>query len=141
MKELFYLLSLFILLSCQSKDEKKVENNQNMVVKQSEMAALMLEMFEENAKNKQLVLKGKFPKNYPDEYIKLHTAALTDSTDRDYAFKGYSDFYLMQQRMLYKLSDKDSLIPQHNNVVNSCISCHKVKCPGPIPRIQKLLIK
>ncbi|MAD96522.1 MAG: hypothetical protein CMB99_04260 [Flavobacteriaceae bacterium] len=139
----FLLLIGFVALltSCNQKKEVKVETDQNMMVKQSEMAALMLKMFDENAKNKQLVLKGDFPKDYPQEFIKLHTAVLTDENDRDVAFKGYSDFYLMQQKILYNLTDKDSLIPQHNQVINSCISCHQVKCPGPIPRIQKLLIK
>ncbi len=139
----FFLLFvvLTLLFSCNQKKVVKVETNQDMIVKQSEMAALMLKMFDENAKNKQLVLKGDFPKDYPVEFIKLHTAVLTDANDRDIAFKGYSDFYLMQQKILYNLSDQDSLIPQHNQVINSCISCHQVKCPGPIPRIQKLLIK
>ena len=132
---------LFLLVSCQEKEVKKANHNQNMIVKQSEMAALMLQMFEVGAENKQLVLNGKFPKNYPENFTKIHSAVLTDPSDRDVAFKGFADFYLLQQKELYELSQKEFLIEQHNNVVNSCISCHQVKCVGPIPRIKKLLIK
>lgn len=132
---------LFLLISCKEKEVEKTNDNQNMIVKQSEMAALMLEMFEVGAENKQLVLKGKFPKNYPENFTKIHSAVLTDPSGRDVAFKGFADFYLLQQKELYELSQKDFLIEQHNNVVNSCISCHQVKCVGPIPRIKKLLIK
>lgn len=132
---------LFSLIACQEKTHKKEENKQNMIVKQSEMAALMLEMFEIGAQNKQLVLQGKFPKEYPTDFSKIYSAVLTDPSDRDAAFKGFADFYLFQQKELYELSQKEFLIQQHNNVVNSCISCHQVKCVGPIPRIKKLLIQ
>lgn len=135
------IVFLFMLISCQETAPRKEENNQNRIVKQSEMAALMLEMFEIGAQNKQLVLQGKFPKEYPTDFSKIHSAVLTDPSDRDAAFKGFADFYLLQQKELYELSQKEFLIEQHNNVVNSCISCHQVKCVGPIPRIKKLLIQ
>ena len=132
---------LFIsILSCVDKKENKVIIQENKAYQQSEMAALMLSMYQVNLENKKLILEGKFPEKYHQEFSKIHTAKLTDSTDRNAAFKGFSDFYLKNYKMLFE-TPKDSLKFSHNNTINSCIACHKTTCIGPIPKIKKLLIQ
>lgn len=49
MRFILVISIVFLLISCQEKEVKKVNDNQNMIVKQSEMAALMLKIFEVGA--------------------------------------------------------------------------------------------
>jgi CRISPR/Cas system-associated endonuclease Cas3-HD len=140
MKKSLCLLLFICVLSCVDKKENKVIIQENKAYQQSEMAALMLSMYQVNLENKKLILEGKSPEKYHQEFSKIHTAKLTDSTDRNAAFKGFSDFYLKNYKMLFE-TPKDSLKFSHNNTINSCIACHKTTCIGPIPKIKKLLIK
>ncbi|MHB0754645.1 hypothetical protein [Polaribacter sp. M15] len=140
MKKLLCLLLFICVLSCVDKKENKVIIQENKAYQQSEMAALMLNMYQVNLENKKLILEGKSPEKYHQEFSKIHTAKLTDSTDRNAAFKGFSDFYLKNYKMLFE-TPKDSLKFSHNKTINSCIACHKTTCIGPIPKIKKLLIK
>ena len=141
MKNIVFFLAIVFLMACNSsekKQEKQIEKKQN-IYKQSEMAALMLLMYQKNAENKKLILEGKQPRNFPDSFLKIHTAQLTDSTDRNADFKIFSDYYLNTFQQVF-ITSKDSLKVKHNNTINSCISCHKTTCIGPIPKIKKLLI-
>ena len=131
---------LFLLISCKEKEVEKTNDNQNMIVKQSEMAALMLLMYEKNEENKKLILAGKSPKEFPEEFLKIHTAQLTDSTDRNQNFEAFSKYYIKSIKQVFS-SPQDSLIENHNTAINSCIACHETTCVGPIPRIKKLLIQ
>jgi hypothetical protein len=139
MKNLFHIFLLLFIFGCTSKKEEKVVIKENKMYKQSEMAALMLKMYEVNLENKKLILEGKTPTDFPKEFINIHTAVLTDPTDRNASFKGFSDIYLNTFQQVFK-TDKGSLKVKHNNTVNSCIACHKTTCIGPIPKIKKLLI-
>ena len=140
MKNVLYLCLLFAVFSCNKNEKKEVVIIENKVVKQSEMAALMLKMYDKGLENKKLVIEGKTPENFPEEFLNIHTAKLTDPSDRTKNFKTFSDFYLNSFKEIYNTS-KDSLVINHNNAINSCIACHETTCVGPIPRIKKLLIK
>lgn len=141
MKKLLLLFSILLFVGCNAKKEQKVEiTPKGNFYKQSEMAALMLLMYQKNAENKQLILDGKQPKEFPKEFLKIHTAQLTDSTNRTLEFKTFSDFYLKNMKQVFEPT-KESLINKHNNTINSCITCHQTTCVGPIPKIKKLLIQ
>ncbi len=140
MKKILFIFLLITVFSCKKNETKEVVIIENKVVKQSEMAALMLKMYDKGLENKKLVIKGETPENFPDEFLKIHSAQLTDPSDRTKNFKTFSDFYLNSFREIYNTS-KDSLVINHNNAINSCIACHETTCVGPIPRIKKLLIK
>lgn len=139
MKNLFIFSVLIFMISCTHKKEEKANQQASNSYKQSEMAALMLQMYELNSENKSLILTGKKPQKLPKEFYNIHSAKLTDSTDRNASFEAFSEFYLDTYQQLVS-SSKDSLITNHNNTVNSCIACHKTTCIGPIPKIKKLLI-
>lgn len=140
MKNTLLIFILFVVFSCKKNESKEIVIIENKVVKQSEMAALMLKMYDKNLENKKLVLEGKQPKDFPKEFLNIHTAQLTDPSDKKPSFNAFSDFYLNSFKKVYETS-KDSLVFRHNNAINSCIACHETTCVGPIPRIKKLLIK
>lgn len=100
----------------------------------------MLLMYETNAQNKQLIINGKQPKEFPEEFLRIHTAKLTDSSDRNASFEAFSDIYLNNMKQVFQ-SSQESLTEKHNRTINSCIACHKTTCIGPIPKIKKLLIQ
>lgn len=138
MKKLFFIGFLFMsLVAC--KEEEKKEKTLT-TYKQSEMAALMNKMYSENEKVKQQILEGETPENFPEEYLKIHTATLTDPSDRTPAFTQFSDLYLSNLKDVFE-ADQDSLKKEFNETINSCIACHQTTCIGPIPRIKKLLIR
>ena len=140
MRKLVFVISLLVVFGCSSKKGEKTDVTPNYkMYKQSEMAALMIQMYAKNADNKRLVLEGKTPEDFPEEFLKIHTAQLTDPSDRNANFNAFSDFYLTSFKQVFETS-KDSLIIKHNNTINSCIACHKTTCIGPIPKIKKLLI-
>ena len=140
MKNLLHILLLLFVFGCSQKKEEKVIITEGKVYKRSEMAALMLKMYDLNLENKKLILEGKSPTNFPKEFLNIHTAKLTDSTNRNASFKNFSNFYLNSLNQVFETT-KDSLKTKHNNAINSCITCHQTTCVGPIPKIKKLLIQ
>jgi hypothetical protein len=144
MKYFYFIFSLFILLSCNAKkDTKEVIDTTNESYKQSEMTILMLQMYAVNLENKRVIVAGEDVgklTDFSDDFQKIHTSKLTDENDRDASFNAFSDFYLDTYQQLFKV-EKEALVQAHNQTINSCISCHKTTCLGPIPKIKKLLIQ
>ncbi|CAL2111983.1 conserved hypothetical protein [Tenacibaculum sp. 190130A14a] len=134
------------MIGCQSKKEtkeikivKKIPSNFQMY-KTSEMAELMRNMLAKNKEVREQIIDGKEIGDFNKEYIKIHTAKLTDSTDYDETFLTFAKHFEQTHRALFEVS-KEERKEQYNNAIESCIACHQVKCRGPIPRIEKLLIK
>jgi hypothetical protein len=140
MKSYFFIVLLFCVFGCSNSKKDEVKETKQQLYEQSEMAALMLQMYAVNLENKSRALQGNKPLEMPEEFLNIHSAKLTDPSDRTASFKSYSDFYLATYQQNDDLS-KDSLIINHNKTVNSCIACHKTTCIGPIPKIKKLLIQ
>lgn len=140
---LVLLILLISLFSCITKNEKieVVEEEKVFVTYElSPMAALMERMYAES-----LLLKGQIVEKDTNivvstDFIKeLEFAALTVPSDKDAFFeiqmKEFVDLYtsLESQEVIKKES--------YNAMIQSCLSCHQVKCTGPIERIKKLIIK
>lgn len=140
MKIFVFFIACFIFFSCKKEQPKNIVITESKQYKQSEMAALMLQMYAVNLENKKLILEGKKPNNFPEEFLDIHKATLTDPSDRDIAFTAFSDYYLKSFKDVFN-APLDSLAAKHNVAINSCISCHKTTCIGPIPKIKKLLIQ
>ncbi|WP_053992163.1 hypothetical protein [Mangrovimonas sp. TPBH4] len=139
------LLFLTVLYSCgeQPKEavvETEVPIKYDMYVP-SEMANLMNEMYNYKAELKQGILSGETPSRFPEQILKIHTAELSDFKDRTEAFEAMSKAFIEAEQRLFDSTSTESLKTRFNATVNLCISCHNMGCTGPIPRIQKLLIK
>jgi len=140
MNRLFFVFVLLISFSSCKTDDKKEAPKELIMREQSEMAVLMNKMFDENEKIKREILNGEIPQGFPDHYLKIHSATLTDPTDRTPQFKVFSDVYLKNLKDVFE-TNEESLKNKFNATINSCIACHQTTCLGPIPRIKKLLIK
>ncbi len=106
----------------------------------SELALLMRQMFDESMAAKKLIEEGKPAPDFSDQFVNIHTAEETDSTVRTEEFRALSELFLSQVEQLESAPEGDR-IAAHNNMVASCLACHKVYCPGPMVKIVKLRIK
>ena len=137
-----YLILVVIplfLLSC--KNEKSIEVKEPFqMYETSELATLMEEFYVYNDSLKSQILNDVDLMSLPSDFDKIHTAQMTDRFERDESFQLFADLFEKHQKEIYKVS-KDSLKGAFNKTIQTCVSCHKTTCTGPIPRIQKLLIK
>ena len=140
-KSVFLLLVSLILLSCNSdKKEDKKELVFDMY-EPSEMSLLMNRMYEINEGIKKDIMEGKTPEDFPLEFLKIHTAELSDFKHRNETFESFSKLFVEKEKDIFDTTSNDEAKKRFNQAINLCISCHKTECTGPIPRIKKLLIK
>lgn len=134
------ILICSIGFSCDtSKKEEIVKNAELVMYKPSEMALLMNEMYIFNEKTKEKIIKNEDLGEIPANFLNIHSAILTDPTDRTVGFDGFSQAFLLNQQAVFSANTIDKK-EQFNVMVNSCVACHKTTCIGPIPKIKKLLI-
>ncbi len=138
-KNLLFLLVL-VAFGCKETKEEPKEKKELIMAKTSEMAQLMNEMYAYNESIKQQIIDGGFDNSFPEKFKNIHSAVLTDPNDRDESFESFSKLFLEAQQAVFE-SQSEDLTANYNKAINACISCHEVKCVGPIPRIKKLLIK
>ena len=142
-----YIFLLALIFSCDSseKAEKKVTivdgSERYDVYQGSEMTNLMRGMHAFNLQLKKEVENGKVTTEFPEAFLKIHTAEFSNTKSRNATFDHYSGKFVEAQKLVFV---EDSIVPlteRYNNAINLCISCHQTECTGPIPKIKKLLIK
>ena len=144
MRLFFSLTLLFIIISCNSSgDSSEIENNkfEYDLYQPSEMALLMNHMVLVNDSIKKLILSGEVPEFFPMEFLTIETAVMSETKSRNEVFEAYSKVLIDNQKDLFDPEIERSLIDKYNNTINTCIACHKTECVGPIPKIEKLLIR
>ena len=145
MNKILLTISIFFFLSCNKNLEKKDCSSDQKTDKKfemyqmSEMAALMENMYIENEKLKERIKKGDSIGQFPSYFLNIHKAVMTDKSDNDQFFKDQAALFIKSQELIYK--DPKNAKQHFNEGINACVSCHQVKCGGPIPKIKKLYIK
>lgn len=156
MKNLFLIFVLsFFIFSCEKlkngdsievlgievSKKDSISNNKNgfEMYEMSEMAALMEQMYVDNQRLKERIIKGDTIGKFPQHFIKIHQAVMTDETDKDAFFNEQAAKFIKAQELIYE--DPKNAKEHFNNGIDACIKCHEVKCGGPIPKIKKLYIK
>ncbi|MEY8848490.1 hypothetical protein AB9K26_06730 [Psychroserpens sp. XS_ASV72] len=150
LKQLALILVCAITLGCQQHPETKKEKEVSIVdgtskyevYQSSEMASLMKGMHAYNMQLKAEVQKGEVTSEFPEEFLKIHSAEFSENKSRTQTFDHYSGKFIEAQKAVFEEGVKDSLlVGRYNEAINMCLSCHKTECTGPIPKIKKLLIK
>ena len=149
----FASLFFFIILleQCSSNAEKAIDgtvakDSVNCSTKplnpngDSELALLMRKMLHSSESLKEMIKQGNLPKEFPEEFLKIHSAQPTDSDTKKASFDGYANNYISNLNSLYK-SPKEELTKNYNAVIAACASCHSEHCPGPLTAINKLKIQ
>ena len=154
MKKVLLIIFGLLLFSCEKKVGDKSEKATDKetcttdstsskdgfeMYEMSEMAALMEQMYVDNERLKERIVKGDTIGKFPQHFIKIHKAVMTDETDKDAFFNEQAAKFIKAQELIYE--DPKNAKEHFNNGIDACIKCHEVKCGGPIPKIKKLYIK
>ena len=135
---------IIILGSCNSLGESTEIKNTKFeydLYHPSEMSLLMNHMLLVNDSIKKQIIAGEIPNSFPKEFMAIDTAVMTDTKFRTEIFEAYSKVLLDNQKDLFDPNVDVPLVDKYNNTINTCLACHKTECVGPIPKIQKLLIR
>lgn len=135
-----YIPFLFLLFfSCNKNTKNDAHKNDFEMYEMTEMALLMEKMYHENEVLKSKIINKDDIGSFSNEYLKISSATMTETSDNDSIYKIYANIYIENQQKIYleKGLEKENF----NKMVDACIICHEVKCKGPIERIKKLYIK
>ncbi|HNS11492.1 MAG TPA: hypothetical protein PKM97_02670 [Bacteroidia bacterium] len=105
----------------------------------SELSLLMRDMFNHAATARKLALSDEKDPDFPEKFKKIFTATPTDSETKNSHYDTFANIYLNAGKT-YSSSNTEDLKVNYNNLVNTCLACHSTHCPGPVPKIKKLLI-
>ena len=144
MNKLVFVLSTLFLFSCSKKKEEacdlpKEDGKKFEMYEMSEMAMLMEQMYADNERLKIRIVNGDTIGEFPQHFLKIHQAVMTDKQENDDFFKEHAKAFIASQELIYK--DAKNAKAHFNASIDQCIKCHEVKCGGPITRIKKLYIK
>lgn len=144
-------LGVFFFIGCNNKAEETEiepspiekpflgEDKKFEMYELSEMALLMEQMYVDNERLKARIQNGETIGEFPNHFLKIHKAVMTDNTENDAFFSEQAALFIKAQELIYK--DPENAKTHFNNGVSACVKCHEVKCSGPIPRIKKLYIE
>lgn len=124
--------------SCDKKEMSDTTKKFDMY-EMSEMALLMEQMYKDNEHLKKRIQKGDTIGKFPNHFLKIHAAVMTDEQENDAFFKAQAANFINAQKLIYE--DPKNAKEHFNAGIDACVQCHEVKCGGPIPRIKKLYIK
>lgn len=109
--------------------------------KDSELAKLMKQMMEFIKNEKANLEAGKAATMYPKSFDKVRTAKVTPGKQLSSEHTKYADDFITALSFYYKAETLEERKGKFNNVVYTCITCHKEECPGPISSIRLNLVK
>ncbi len=140
MKYRYLLFALvFVALACNSTKKEMKVVEEPVMYEATEMALLMRSMYQYNKTTKSQIINKDNLLPFPEEFLTIHTAVLTDPDERTKEFDSLSSRFLQAQKATFS-SKPDSAKYHFNRSINLCISCHETRCVGPIPKIMKLYI-
>lgn len=143
MKTLVYICLIALCFACNSSEEtpKKVKIVYYTDMELSEMSKLMNYMYAHNLGIKEDIKNGKTPTEFPEHFLTIHTAKLSEFKQRGEEFEYNTSQFIEVGKELYNENSSLDLKTRYNKAINLCISCHQKECPGPVTKIKKLLIK
>lgn len=142
MKKSILILLALMLLSCSKTNKEKANEKEDKkfdMYEMSEMAMLMEQFYVNNYQLKQKINNGAHLGEFPEQFLAIHTAAMTKKQERDSFFIANANKYIAAHKMIYSHPQKAKAY--FNSSIDVCVTCHQEKCTGPIQRIKKLYIK
>jgi len=139
---LFLIIASSLFFSCNKKQEEVPDSSGEKkfeMYEMSEMSMLMEQMYVDNERLKERIIKGDTIGEFPNHFLKIHKAVMTDTQENDDFFKEHAGAFIKSQELIYQ--DPKNAKEHFNESIDACIKCHEVKCGGPIVRIKKLYIK
>jgi cytochrome c553 len=107
----------------------------------SELAQIMRTIYEEGTQRKSMLLEGKLDPAVTESLFKMITATPTKPHMKGEGFEPYAQSFIRIYDDIHQASTVEEQIEAHNNMVTTCIACHKQFCDGPISKIESLYIQ
>ncbi|MEY2962980.1 MAG: hypothetical protein RL754_241 [Bacteroidota bacterium] len=107
----------------------------------SELAQIMRSIHDEAKLRKSVLEQGQLDTNITDNLFRMITAKPTKPHMKGEGFEPYAKAFIGSYNTIASATEVGVQIEAHNNMVTSCIACHKQFCDGPISRIEKLYIQ
>jgi hypothetical protein len=133
----FLLISFF---SCQKKEEVKSTTPVSYPNQDTPLALLMREMFLDMEEIRSSVENREALKSYLDKHKDILHSIPTNPKVKTAEFQLMGKAYLESLRILEN-SSQELMLENYKTLVSSCLGCHKQYCPGPVKRINKLIIE
>ena len=133
MKE-FLIILLFFMFSCSDKEKKQTIIDPNNT---SEMALLMRGMFTHLETIKGKIENGESLSLEQLDFEIIHKQKATDESFFKEGLVPMSKEYSLVVKGFNENPTKNN----YKSIVNTCISCHQSLCPGPLERIDNLILK
>jgi|TARA_B110000902_G_scaffold221218_1_gene256644 hypothetical protein len=136
MKKLIIISVILLFAACQQKEEKVTQtiidpNNT------SEMALLMRDMFLQLEEVKNKIILGEDISKDQFNFELIHKQTPTDESFLKDGMESMSSAYAYSVQTFNEAPSSKSFI----SIVNNCMSCHTMLCPGPLERIDNLLLE
>ena len=137
----FFIVSLSII-ACQEVQDASVFRHPDEIINpngDSELALVMRNIhFEADKVGRDLEAGRELDLTALRELAaRLTTSVPTDSNVLDENYYAFSESL---QKRVESIDSKDAVI-EFNELVKTCVACHKNTCPGPIQKIHKLKVK
>lgn len=130
---------LILALSCKQTPEPQ-DQKVEAAPQQSELAQIMRIMEAHGDAARKAIRHGEELPAQPEELAKLLSARPTPGMDIHAAsYPAFVDDYLRKAAALHA-SDSEEQMEAYNAMIQSCDNCHRVNCPGPLMKIEKMYI-
>tara|TARA_B100000749_G_C18025794_1_gene301203 strand:- start:78 stop:488 length:411 start_codon:yes stop_codon:yes gene_type:complete len=136
MRVLIFIFLSAIVTSCiqQDKEIKQAVLDPNET---SEMAILMREMFAQLDVIKSKIEAGEDISHEQLQFVAIHK---TETTDESFLTEGLTSMSIGFDLIVTSFNE-DPSESNYKSIVNTCISCHQGMCPGPLERIDNLILE
>mgnify|MGYP001229008037 CR=1 FL=1 len=133
MKKTIYFIPLILLLNCSTEEssEKKIIIDPNPT---SEMAQLMRDMTNELASIRERLINEEDLDQNLLNFALIHEQEVTDPSFQKPHIQPMSEAYAYAVDAFNENPTKSN----YTAIINNCLSCHQLSCPGPVVRIKKL---
>lgn len=121
--------------SCAAPEKKTIYNPNG----DSELALLMRDMFDEGMRVKTDVASGKRPLPNWDADAIFTAHATQPEKAASPEFKAYAQSFLEAAKAMEDASP-EAYRESYQSMVKTCVACHQEVCPGPIVKINKMLL-
>ncbi len=134
MKKIIYIVSLLLFYNCSNPTSEKSSQIIIDPNPTSEMAQLMRDMTLKLEGIKTAIENNEVLDENQLDFALIHNQKATDSSFVKPHIKPMSESfaYAIEQ---FNIDPNSS---NYSTIINNCLSCHQLSCPGPVVRINKL---
>ena len=134
MKKIIYIVSLLLFYNCSNPTSEKSSQIIIDPNPTSEMAQLMRDMTLKLEGIKTAIENNEVLDENQLDFALIHNQKATDSSFVKPHIKPMSESFAYAIEQF----NKDPNSSNYSTIINNCLSCHQLSCPGPVVRINKL---